>query len=474
MKTKVMFSLILILAACSLQMPDQNVSEVTEMRVASTTRIEAEYYYRMNGIQTEGCSEGGSNVGWIDVGDWMSYRVNIVSSGDYLMRYRVASPYSSGRVQFKVGSSVLAETTIPRTGGWQTWDSVTTVVNLQAGSQTITLRASGQLWNINWFELEPLSPGGDTVSVQGRQLLVNGIPFLMKGVCWNPIGVGGSHPWGLDFAGYVAEDGDLMAAAGINTIRTYEALTEIAVLDALYARGIYVINTMYSYGPKSYQQVIDEVNAVKDHPAILMWSLGNEWNYNGLYADFSFNECVSRINDVAALVKAADPTRPIATVYGVWGNNLPPQYLMSGMPNIDVWGINIYNGLDFEDLMGLWAGHSSKPMFIAEYGADAFNANTNRVDLNSQGYATRVLTQIILDNSNRTNPSKVCIGGTIFEWADEWWKAGNIWQQDTGGTAPGGGPYPDFVFNEEFWGIVDIYRNPRPAYYELRNLFLGN
>ncbi len=436
-------------------------------------KIEAEDYSAMSGIQTQACSEGTDNVGWTDMGDWMDYTIDVPSAGQYTVSYRVASPINTSKLQMKLGSNVLATTSVPNTGGWQNWTTVTASVNLSSGNQTIRLYVSGTGFNINWFEFSQGSVVQDGVTISGRQILVDGSPFQIKGVCWNPIGIGGTHPSGINYTGYVEQDASLMQAAGINAIRTYEAITDTAVLDVLYAHGIYVINTVYSWGPKDPYQVVAEVNMVKDHPAILMWSLGNEWNYNGLYVGMSFNESVAAINNVASLIKAADPNHPIASVYGVWGDNLPPGYIIDDMPNIDVWGINTYSGLNFGNIMNLWSGQSSKPMFIAEYGADAWNANISNEDGNAQGYAVKVLTQLLLNNSSAANASAVCSGGTIFEWADEWWKdgEGSAWVQDIGGVAPGGGPYPDYVFNEEYWGIVDIYRNPRPAYYELKNLY---
>jgi hypothetical protein len=277
------------------------------------------------------------------------------------------------------------------------------------------------------------------------------------------------HPADLDFAGFAAGDAALMRAAGINAVRTYETITESKVLDALHAAGIRVLNTVYAWGGDAPSVVDARVNAVKDHPAILMWVLGNEWNYNGLYVGKSHAEALAMLNEAAGRIRALDDRHPIATVYG----ELPSAQTIAAMPSIDVWGINAYRGLSFGDLFDRFAALSDKPMFLGEYGADAYDARQNRENQAAQADATRALTQEILDHGAAPGRDGPCLGGTIFEWADEWWKdgGGSPNTQEPGGIAPGGGPHPDQTFNEEWWGIVDIDRNPRPAYDALKALY---
>lgn len=310
-------------------------------------------------------------------------------------------------------------------------------------------------------------PGG-AVTIDGPQILVQGEPLHLRGVNWNPVPKGGTHPQDLAYAEFAAEDIALMQAAGINAVRTYEPLTDPAVLDALAAAGIFVLNTVYPYGGNAVDLVDAPVNASKDHPAILMWVIGNEWNYNGLYVDLDLNSSIQRINDVAERIRSLDTEHPIATIYG----ELPDASVLGQLAIIDIWGLNVYSGRTFGDRFAEWASRSDKPMFFGEYGADAWNATTNEYDPMSQAMATEDLTNEILDNSILTGG--VCSGGTIFEFADEWWKdgSGSPDTQDIGGIAPGGGPYPDSTFNEEYWGIVTIDREPRPAYDVLKALYL--
>ena len=309
------------------------------------------------------------------------------------------------------------------------------------------------------------APVEGAITIAGRQLLVGGRPLHLKGVNWNPVPQGGVHPRDLDFAGFVAQDSALMANAGINVVRTYEPITDRAVLDALWARGIYVMSTVYAWGGAPVDHVVDSINATKDHPAILMWAVGNEWNYNGLYTGMPFDDARDRVREVIRRVKALDPTRPVATVYG----EMPTADVIASMPEVDVWGLNVYRGLTFGDLFDVWAQRSGAPMFVGEYGADAYNAHFHgqddgAEDQAAQAEATTTLTQELVAQS--AVDGGVSLGGCVFEWADEWWKDGggdpNV--HDAGGFAPGGGPHPDQVFNEEWWGLVELDRTPRQAY----------
>lgn len=305
------------------------------------------------------------------------------------------------------------------------------------------------------------------IQVVGKQILVDGTPLHLKGVAWNPVPKGGAHPADLDFNAAVEEDAKLMRTMGINAVRTYEPITDKWVLDTLWSQGIWVVNSVYNWGGADADSAAAPVKETKDHPAILMWTIGNEWNYNGLYVGSSFFDCVGRIRDVANVILEHDTSHPIASIFGDVGKL---DEAVDSLPEIDIWGINAYRGISFGNLFQQYEGATSKPMFFGEYGADAFNAKISGEDQDAQAKATKELTEEILGQSSVLGRGS-CIGGFIFEFNDEWHKDndGSKSRHDTGGTAPGGGPYPDMTFNEEWWGLVNIDRETRKAFDAYKN-----
>jgi hypothetical protein len=47
----------------------------------------------------------------------------------------------------------LGVVTVPNTGGWQNWQTVSITVNLQAGQQDLAIFVRKGGWNINWWQL---------------------------------------------------------------------------------------------------------------------------------------------------------------------------------------------------------------------------------------------------------------------------------------------------------------------------------
>ena len=115
--------------------------------------IEAEDYTDMSGIQIETTTDtgGGSNVGYIDTGDWLEFSLDVADEGSYLIEYRVASKVGSNGFQALIDGTLIDTQGVQNTGGWQSWTTNSVIVNLNSGEHTLRLNAIGNEWNLNWI-----------------------------------------------------------------------------------------------------------------------------------------------------------------------------------------------------------------------------------------------------------------------------------------------------------------------------------
>ena len=124
-------------------------------------RIEAEGYVQMQGIDTEATSDsgGGLNVGWLGEGDWLEYAIDVQSSAYYDVDLRIARlvTFSEGKGCLKLGGETLISFSVPGTGGWQNWRTITVPVELPAGKHILRLFVEEGDWNINWMEFRRAS-----------------------------------------------------------------------------------------------------------------------------------------------------------------------------------------------------------------------------------------------------------------------------------------------------------------------------
>ena len=298
------------------------------------------------------------------------------------------------------------------------------------------------------------------VRTEGSKLFLNDSPYLIKGICYHPV------PKGKEKRSFetLEQDIALMLEAGINTIRVYEPVDDSAVLDQLNAAGIQLIvgfgynqNGVYDIASGT---VLDYVKKYKDHPAILFWELGNEYNYHPEWFGGDITTWYKALNSTAAAIQALDKNHPVATAHG----EIPTEEVLSANPNIDLWGVNVYRWDQPGSLIKEWEKRSDLPLYFSEAGADSFMAAEKDsysagVNEDAQADATAVILDQIFARKDLIN------GVTLFSFTDGWWKAGNPDQQDQGGWAPfsTGVPY-DGAPNEEYWGIVDIDRKKKKAF----------
>jgi cytochrome c len=116
--------------------------------------------YRNTGVDTQGTSDvgGGYNVGWMALGEWLKYTVNVSTPGRYTLSSRVAGVVDGGafHIEFN-GIDKTGPLAVPNTGGWQTWQTLSHPdVVLDAGPQVMRLvldnAGPDYVANFNWIQ----------------------------------------------------------------------------------------------------------------------------------------------------------------------------------------------------------------------------------------------------------------------------------------------------------------------------------
>lgn len=165
------------------------------------------------------------------------------------------------------------------------------------------------------------------------QLLRNGQPYFIKGA-------GGT--------GYM----DRIAAYGGNSVRTWSTKDAAQILDSAQKHGLTVLLGLgvvperhgFNYDDaaavkKQFERVKADVLKFKDHPALLVWGIGNELNLS-----YKNPKVWDAVNDIARMIHKEDPNHPASTVLaGI--NKREIDYIKTNTPAIDILSINTYGGL---------------------------------------------------------------------------------------------------------------------------------
>ncbi|WP_420441979.1 glycoside hydrolase family 2 TIM barrel-domain containing protein [Candidatus Palauibacter sp.] len=359
----------------------------------------------------------------------------------------------------------------------------------------------------------------------GTRLRVDGRDMMIQGVNWDYFPRGTTYNYNFwtepdhIIEAALEREMSVLVAMGGNAIRTYVGITPKWVRHIYERYGIYTIlnhamgrygvtvggvfsaNTDYS-DPRARAVLTAEIEELVDEfkgtPGLLMWLLGNENNY-GLVWNSAETEDLpegeadavrarhmySLFGEVARRIKEIDPSRPVAMANG------DLQYLdiiAEEVPDVDVFGANVYRGVSFGQLFREVDDVLDRPVMFTEFGADAWDARNMREDQTTQARYLIGQWREIYEQSAGKGMVGNSIGGLTFQWTDGWWKFGQedrLDIQDTNASWANGGYVEDFVegdnnMNEEWWGIVakgptelnNLYELfPRAAYYALQEAY---
>ena len=357
------------------------------------------------------------------------------------------------------------------------------------------------------------------------QLMVSGKPYTIKGITYTPTKVGQSPDEGTmtswmedDFNNNAKADGpydsfidadpktaigdfQLMKEMGVNTIRLYHHPNKVdkKILSDMYDKyGIRVImgdflgkyalgsgapwNPGTDYNNEEHKKnmidsVVKMVNEYKDEPYILFWLLGNENVYGyACNADRQPDAFFKFANEVAKIIKSIDPDHPVAICSG---DILYLDKFAKVTPDIDIFGANAYRGdYGFGRFWRSVKEEVGKPAFITEYGCPAFAEGKTPAEAEElQAAYHKGSWEDIANNMAFNSGAGNSVGGVVFEWLDEWWKAYEPSIHDTKGLWAG--PFPDGYMHEEWLGLCSqgtgaespFLRHLRKAYYTYQKMW---
>jgi beta-galactosidase len=283
------------------------------------------------------------------------------------------------------------------------------------------------------------------VEVKGNQLFVNGKSVKLHGVNRHSIYplTGRSVDPGLD-----REDAELFRDANCNYIRTSHYPPSEEFLNAADELGLFVeseaslcwinhgaspIWKKWNYKderflPYMVKADVENVLAGRNHPSIIIWSLGNESMWSPLW------------EKVLAVVKQLDPSRPTTFHDQCWGgfNNAHSK------ADIAVYHYPGLNGPAACDTM-------KRPVLFGEY---AHISCYSRRELLTDPGVRSSYGKPLETMYDSMYYHKGCLGGAIWAGIDD------IFHMPDGRIV-GYGP----------WGVIDAWRRPKPEYFGVKKAY---
>ena len=289
-----------------------------------------------------------------------------------------------------------------------------------------------------WVAAKPERP-----QARGKFIWLNGEKLYVKGVTYGtfePDGHGDEYPP----RELVARDFEMMAANGVNAVRTY-TVPPLWLLDLAHEHGLLVMVGLAAEryvgyeidragAPDVRELVRASIRGCSGHPAILAYAVANE--IPAPTVRWLGRQRAQRL--IERLVKVVREEDPGALVTYVTYPST--EYL--DLPSLDFVCINVY--LEDRDAFEAYVARmqtlsGDRPLVLGEVGLDS---SRNGVEVQAHS----------LDSQVRCAFEGGCAGAFVYAWTDSWYRGG------------------EWVFDWDF-GLTERDRTPKPALGVVRRRF---
>lgn len=244
-------------------------------------------------------------------------------------------------------------------------------------------------------------------STNGFQLIVNDEPYFIKGAVGN------------DYL-------EKLKKYGGNSIRTG---SKKEILDEAQRLGLTALVNLpvraerdgMNYDDTAavrsqHEKVLEVVRATKDHPAVIMWALGNELDFIQANVKLHYNKKVWKaVNDLAREIHRIDPHHPVMTVVGSITKEKIYD-LMAGCPDLDLLGVNEYGDL-LQVPQWLTEFGWKKPYVVTEWGPTGFwQVPKTKWDAPVEETSSMKAARYKERYEKAIAADKKCVGSYVFLW----------------------------------------------------------
>ncbi|MBT8183929.1 MAG: hypothetical protein KJN76_03745 [Eudoraea sp.] len=245
------------------------------------------------------------------------------------------------------------------------------------------------------------------------QLMVNGEPFYIKGA-------------GLEFGNVAA-----LAKHNANSFRTWRTengeKSAVEVLDEAYENGLMVTMGIevarerhgFDYNDaeavkNQLEDIKEQVMALKDHPALLIWGIGNELNLH-----YENPKVWDAVNEISKMIHSVDSNHLTTTsLAGLAQKEI--SFIKERCPDLDILSVQMYGDLpQVPKLIRAygWEG----PYMVTEWGATGhWEVPTTSwgapIEQNSTVKADNYLKRY---NAGIASHTTQCIGSYVFLWGNK-------------------------------------------------------